>query len=185
MAALAVVVLVGLVALVAARAGRTPSSSTDKAGNPPNTESHVPADWVSYQDPATGFTVAHPPTWTVQTNGSLTDIRDPATNAYLRIDHVQPPGPSPEGAWQTYEPRFAAENDGYHRIQITPTTFKGFPAAIWEFTYTDGGAALHAVDLGFVTSSSGFALNFQTHAGDWDRMQTYFDNFKESFKAPS
>jgi hypothetical protein len=49
----------------------------------------------------------------------------------------------------------------------------------------DGGAALHAVDLGFVTGSYGFALNFQTHARDWDRMQPYFEHFKESFTLPS
>jgi hypothetical protein len=174
-------VVVGLVALVAGRAGRTPSATPTTADE----SASVPADWVPYEDPNTGFTVSHPPRWTVRTNGTLTDIRDPETRAYLRIDHVQPPGPSPEGAWLTFEPRFAAENTGYRRIQITPTTFKGYPAAIWEFTYTSGGVTLHAVDLGFVAGGYGFALNFQTHAQDWDRLQPTFEHFKASFKAPA
>ena len=145
----------------------------------------VPADWVPYSDPATGFTISHPPGWTVVADASLTDFRDPATGAYLRIDHIQPPGPSPEGAWLEFEPRFAAENAGYQRIRIVPTTYAGFPAAIWEFTYGGDGARLRAVDLGFVTGTYGFALNFQTPESDWDRLQPVFEAFKASFRAPS
>jgi hypothetical protein len=188
LAIVAILLVVGLIALVAARANRTPTASGAKASGGGSSGSGgaapVPADWVSYRDPSTGFTISYPPTWTISTNGTLTDIRDPVTNAYLRIDHVQPPGPSPVGAWQTYEPTFAAQNSGYQRVQITATTFKGYRAAIWEYTYVDG-VALHAVDLGFVAGSYGFALNFQTHASDWDRMQPYFQHFKDSFKAPS
>ncbi len=212
MALIALVVVVALVALVATRADRTPSATgTDPAPaeeqsqeqsqeqsnaqsqeqsnaqsqEQSNEQSNAPGNWVSYEDPQTGFTIAHPPTWTVSTNGTLTDFRDPDTRAYLRVDHVQPPGPSPEGAWYTFESRFAAENSGYQRIQITPTTFKGYRAAIWEFTYTSRGVTLHAVDLGFVTGEYGFALNFQARAEDWDRMQPIFEAFKESFKAPA
>ena len=159
----------------AAAAGRSAASANAK----------VPGDWVSYRDPGTGFTVSHPPGWTVQTNGTLTDIRDPASGAYLRIDHQQPPGPSAEGAWYALEPSFAADYPTYHRIGITPTTYKGFPAAIWEFTYADGGADLHAVDLGFIAGPYGFALNFQTKAGDWKAMQPTFEQFKSSFTAPA
>ena len=101
------------------------------------------------------------------------------------MDHIQPPGPSPEGAWYAFEPRFAAENPGYQRIQITPTTYQGYRAAIWEFTYVGGGVPLRAIDLGFVTDRYGFALNFQTRADDWERMQPTFEAFKAAFKAPA
>jgi serine/threonine protein kinase len=142
-------------------------------------------DRVAYTDPQTGFTIAYPKGWGVRTDGTLTDFRDPATNAYLRVDHIEPPGPSPEGAWFDLEKTFAAENDNYQRIRIEPTTYNGYRAAIWEFTYTSGGAQLHVVDLGFITPRYGFALYFQTRAGDWDRLQSTFQAFKESFKAPA
>jgi hypothetical protein len=142
-------------------------------------------DRVAYTDPQTGFTIAYPKGWSVRTDGTLTDFRDPATNAYLRVDHVEPPGPSPEGAWFELEKSFAAENTDYERIRIEPTTYNGYRAAIWEFTYTSGGAQLHVVDLGFITPRYGFALYFQTRAGDWDRMQPTFQAFKDSFKAPA
>jgi len=141
--------------------------------------------WTRYTDPQTGFTIAHPPQWTVRTSGTLTDFRDPESGAYLRVDHVQPPKPSPEGAWAELEPSFAAENANYRRIRIEPTTYAGYRAAIWEFTYTAGGADLHVVDLGFITPGYGFALYFQTRAADWERLQPVFQAFKDSFSAPA
>ncbi len=140
---------------------------------------------VAYTDPQTGFTISYPKNWAVSTNGTLTDFRDPDTGAYLRVDHVQPPGPSPEGAWFDLEKSFAAENADYQRIRIEPTTYSGYRAGIWEYTYSSAGADLHAVDLGFITARYGFALNFQTKAGDWDRLQPVFQAFKDSFKAPA
>ena len=145
----------------------------------------VPRDWVTYSDPATGYRISHPPGWQVRTQGTLTDFRDPVSGAYLRVDHTSSPGPDPVQAWVDLEKRFAAMNENYQRIQITPTRYAGFPAAIWEFTYTSGGAQLRAVDLGFVTDRYGFALNFQTRARDWDRLQPVFDAFRSSFQAPS
>jgi hypothetical protein len=161
--------------------------STAADGNRPATTARgaATADKVAYTDPQTGFTISYPRGWSIRTDGTLTDFRDPETGAYLRVDHIEPPGPSPEGAWFELEKSFAAENANYQRIRIEPTTYNGYRAGIWEFTYTSGGATLHVVDLGFITPRYGFALYFQTRAGDWDRMQSTFQAFKDSFKAPA
>ena len=190
-----------LVAVLVARSGKdSPSTSTAPTSTAPaetpastarrttaSTTAAVPsvsAAWTRYTDPATGFAISHPSGWEIRTRGTLTDFTDPASGAYLRVDHVEPPGPSPEGAWLEYEPKFAAGKPAYERIQITPTTYKGFDAAIWEFTYGEGAGARHAVDLGFVTGRYGFALNFQTRSSDWERFQPVFERFKASFEAP-
>ena len=203
----ALVALAGVIALLVVAAGvalflahRTPTrpgtraaSSTAARGAPAVTSpastsapSAVPAGWVSYHDPATGFTISHPPGWAIATNGSLTDFRDPTTGSYLRVDHISPPHADAAADWRAYEPSFAASNPDYQRIQITPTTFDGFPAATWEYTYGSGGTTLHAVDLGFIVGSRyGFALNFQTPAADWQRLQSEFQAFQRSFRAPT
>jgi len=155
-------------------------ATTRTAGTPAS-----PSNWVGYTDPQTGFTISKPPDWSVRTDGSLTDFRDPATGAYLRVDHIQPPGPSPEGAWFELETSFAAENSNYERIRIQPATYAGYRAGLWEFTYASGGAQLRVANLGFVTPRYGFALYFQTRAGDWDRLQPVLQAFKDSFKAPT
>lgn len=195
--ALAIAVVVGL--LVAGRDGSNSPTAAGPGPGPAATRSNpattaassngapasVPTDWVAYQDPATGYSIAHPPDWTVSTSGTRTDIRSPSSGAYLRVDHREPPGPSPEGAWRDLEPSFSAQNANYKRVQITPTTYEGYRAAIWEYTYSGGGASLRAVDLGFIAGNHGFALNFQTPAADWDRMQAVFAAFKAAFKAPT
>jgi serine/threonine protein kinase len=203
-------VLLGVVALVvlgligfglASRKGDSPAESTTAspsstaAGKTSATTAAAPkttkapaassGSTTAYTDAQTGFTISYPRNWSVSTNGTLTDFRDPDTGAYLRIDHIQPPGASPEGAWFELEKSFSASNPNYQRIRIEPTTYSGYRAGIWEYTYSGGGADLHAVDLGFITARYGFALNFQTRASDWDRLQPVFQAFKDSFKAPS
>ncbi|HVL06232.1 MAG TPA: hypothetical protein VM388_09590, partial [Acidimicrobiales bacterium] len=160
-------------------------TATTARGTATSAPAAATGDRVPYTDPQTGFTISYPRGWTVRTDGTLTDFRDPDTGAYLRVDHIEPPGPSPEGAWFELEKSFAAENANYQRIRIEPTTYNGYRAAIWEFTYTSGAAQLHVVDLGFITPRYGFALYFQTRAGDWDRMQPTFQAFKDSFQVPS
>jgi eukaryotic-like serine/threonine-protein kinase len=177
-----------LVGVLAGRDGqeapRENATSEDGTGTSAG-EAPVPDDWVSYRDPQTGFAISHPPGWTIRRNGTLTDFRDPGSGAYLRVDFTRSPGPSPQADWEAFEPRFAAENAGYRRIRIEPTTYAGYPAAIWEFTYSSGSEELRAVDLGFVTGRYGFALNFQSRSADWDGYQPTFDAFKASFRVPS
>lgn len=171
----------------------SPSSSTPPASEAPATTSGatptggaVPADWVRYTDQAIGYSIAHPPGWQVKkVDGTRTDIRDPRTGSYLRVDWTDKPGPSAVQAWRDFAPVFASRNSGYREIRIEPTTYKGFDAAIWEFTYRRGSTTLHAVDLGFVTGSHGFALNFQTAEASWRSSQPIFDAFKASFEVPS
>jgi len=181
-------------ATTASPSGAAPASTarpatTRREATPTTTAARpaaVPADWVGYTDPDTGFSISHPPGWAVvKSGGTITDFRDRSSGSYLRVDHVEPPGPSPEADWIQLEKTFAVENPNYRRIQITSTTYAGFRAAIWEFTYTGAGVDLRAVDLGFVAGRYGFALNFQARAEDWERMQPTFEAFKAAFKAPA
>ncbi|MDP9070191.1 MAG: DUF1795 domain-containing protein, partial [Actinomycetota bacterium] len=146
----------------------------------------VPANWVSYTDPATGYRIAHPPTWRVRPlDRTRTDITDPDTGSYLRVDWTDKPGPSPEADWERQSPSFGSRHAGYQELRIDPTTYKGFPAAEWEYAYSSGGARLHAIDLGFVTGRYGFALNFQTPEAIWQESQPTFEAFKAAFQPPA
>jgi serine/threonine protein kinase len=186
--AIGILLVIGLAWAVAA-GGDDPAAngSPDQAAQAEGEEGgdDVPADWVTYTDREVGYRVAHPPGWQVRSRGGTrTDIVDPDTGSYLRLDWTATPGPSPEAAWESQSKSFGARHDDYQEVRIEPTTFKGFDAAEWEFTYTDGGARLHAIDLGFVTDTHGFALNFQTHERRWDDSQDVFDAFKASFYVP-
>jgi hypothetical protein len=162
----------------------TTTTTTTSGGESPTTAAPegAPPGWVTYTDPKVGYRIAHPPGWRVTPlDGTRTDITDPGTGTYLRVDWTDKPGPSPEGAWESLSRSFGARHEAYQEIRIEPTTYKGFDAALWEYAYTSGGARLHAVNLGMVTGRYGFALNFQAAESRWAE----FEAFKASFQVPS
>ena len=174
--------------------------SEDDAGNPERrgaagapaeeggTDVQVPADWATYEDPDIDYTLRYPSDWEIVPSGDTSlDFRDPETGTYLRVAWRTPPGPSLTGAWESLSARLAAEKENYQELGIEPTTYKGMDAATLEFTYHEGGADLHAVDLGFITTDGqyGMALNFQTHAENWESSQGLFEQLKEGFQPPS
>jgi eukaryotic-like serine/threonine-protein kinase len=144
----------------------------------------LPTGFTTFTDDEIGYTAAYPEEWSVSDPGkaNATDFRDDATGTYLRVDWVQPPNGTPEGAWEA-----AAATSGFDTIRIDPTTYKGMDAALWEYTYSEGGADLHAYNLGFITPDEtyGMALNFQTHEENWDSSQELWEQLKASFKIPN
>ncbi|HEY7876135.1 MAG TPA: hypothetical protein VIG64_13550, partial [Actinomycetota bacterium] len=149
----------------------------------------VPAEWERYEDAAYGWSVATPPEWSVipqPVDSTSVDFRDPATGAYLRVDWTTTPGDSAVAAWEQQSESFGASHSDYVDLGIAAARFRRWPAATWEFTYTEDGARLHALDLGFVIDDDyGFALYFQTHEDDWESSQETFAALKRSFEPPA
>ena len=77
-----------------------------------------------------------------------------------------------------------ASHPNYQQIRMENVDYRGYDAADWEYTYTSGGATLHAVNRGFVLAdrSAAFALNFQTREGDWASSREIFDQMAASFQ---
>ncbi len=101
---------------------------------------------------------------------------------YLLVDWTDRPGQDAVAAWEEQAAGYARRHQNYRQIRIEPTEFRDFPtAAIWEWTYSAGGADLHAINLGFADDTWGMALNFQTRAGDWQSSLDTFETFKATF----
>jgi eukaryotic-like serine/threonine-protein kinase len=159
--------------------GTTEATTTSTAAP----ESDVPEGWTLYQDPAGGYTIAHPQGWQVESaGGPRIDIKDPETGSYLRIDWTATPGDDPVADWREQSGGFASRHQGYQEIQIAPYQYRDYNAGMWEFRYQDGGAQLHVANLGFVTGGRGYALYFQTQEGRWDQSQDIYDSFRASFQ---
>lgn len=145
----------------------------------------VPDGWEVYTDPATGYRIAHPQDWTpAQVDGTRTDFTAP-NGDYLRVDYTTEPGSTQEdhiAAWEAQSDSFAADYGDYQELGIEGTDFRGWPGALWEYTYS----GRHAYDLGFTASPDyGFALNFVTSEATWDDSQDEWEAFKASFQPPS
>jgi hypothetical protein len=173
-----------------ASTGRTTGGAERPDGQPgegaPPGGAQVPADWETFTNAEAGYEFAYPSGWQIlRGRGGVSrniDFEDPETGNYIRVAWTPSPGPSPEGAWESLSDSFAQTHDAYRELQITPTSFKGMDAALWEYTWTEGGADLHAYDLGFVTADRGFALNFVTEESDWESSQDLWRQFKAAFR---
>lgn len=144
----------------------------------------VPDDWSSFSVADTGTTVAHPADWTAQQrSATATDLNDPAGGRYLRVDYTDSPRDDAVADWQRQSESFAQKHQGYEEIAIEPFDYPGAEtAALWEYSYTDGGAQLHAYNLAIVIGGRGYALNFQTRENQWEDSQELWEQFVAGFE---
>jgi eukaryotic-like serine/threonine-protein kinase len=144
-------------------------------------EADVPDDWQVVEGAT--YRVAVPPGWQERAGaGNLTDYVDPDTGAYLRVDWTDDPAGDPVADWEANEQGFSQRQSDYERIRLEPATFRGEDAALWEYTYTDGGASLHAVNLNLLSGDRAYALNLQSPAGDWEEIGGLFPVFTGGFE---
>ncbi|HZM39338.1 MAG TPA: serine/threonine-protein kinase [Acidimicrobiales bacterium] len=142
----------------------------------------VPAGWTAYEDPRGRFRIAYPTSWEVVPAGpSLTDFRDPATGAKLRVDWTDTPGADPAQAWRDLAAGFARNHDNYQELGIAPTTYRDYNAALWEFSY-GSSPPIHAANLGFVTGGRGYALLFTAPEDQWAAQQGTAEQFRQAFQ---
>lgn len=175
----------------AARQQGSPTPRETTAQNQPQEPSaqagSLPDGWERSSLGTTGYTIGHPADWSVVQNplGDGSSMRfQTSRSRYLLVDWTDEPRDDAVAAWEQQAPAFASRHQNYREIRIEETDFGGFDtAAIWEWTYTDGGATLHAANLGFADDQWGFALNFQTRDSDWDDSQDLFEQFQETFGA--
>ena len=147
----------------------------------------VPEDWTTYEDPTLGYQIAYPSDWEVEVRDEHNTFFQAPDGTYLQVAWTQPPtAETPEEAWEAFSEEFGSSHEDYVELGITETTFQGMDAAELEFTYSEDGASLHGLDLGFITSdgSTGMALYFQTHAEEWEESQGVFEEIKASFLPP-
>ncbi|MFK0168163.1 protein kinase [Streptomyces sp. NPDC090306] len=61
-------------------------------------------------------------------------------------------------SWQTSEQN-AHQGTDYRKIRLERTTFRGYPAVVWEYTFTLQGVPWHARLLGFDARGTSFQVN--------------------------
>ena len=140
----------------------------------------VPATWVPYTAPV-GWSIWHPPGWQPAPGaGRAVNVTDPATGDYLRVDSVAQAGDDAVAAWRRSSASFAGRYPDYRELRIEETTYQGYEAALWEYTYQ----GQHATNLGIVTPGPGYALNFQTAESRWAERQDLREAFEAGFTIP-
>ena len=124
-----------------------------------------------------------PDGWTRTTTDAGIRYSDPAGGRYLLVARRDPAGPSAVGAWRDQEQSMRTRHADYQRLRLETISQRGASdAADWEFTYSDGGAQLHALDRAWVVHGVGYAVFVQSHADTWNASVPLFDRVLESFR---
>jgi serine/threonine protein kinase len=132
-----------------------------------------------------GWTLAVPPSWQAGSFGDTPEWRDPATGRTVRVSSTGPGGGKADAVQDRRDQAasFATRHGDYREIAIAPIDYRGYEAADWEFTYTDGGVGLHALSRVFVVDGRGYSLFFQTRAGDdWNAARADFETISAAFR---
>ncbi|WP_217549445.1 serine/threonine-protein kinase [Streptomyces sp. GbtcB6] len=82
--------------------------------------------------------------------------------------------------WTASE-RSAHQGQDYTKIRLAETTFRGYPAVVWEYTFTLRGTPWHARLLGFDADGKSYQINtWYQPAVEAQAVRTY-EQVKESF----
>src|SRR5215218_5564041 len=145
--------------------------------------SAVPAGWRSFQDPDGTYRLSFPPTWTPTDRGPFIDFTEPGGQRFFRVQPTTD-GMAPLIAQRSLERSYAVGHPGddYRRLRLDATTFRGVPAAEWEFTYLDEGRPTRGYDITFNAAGRRHAILFQSPADRWDASQDELRAFLASFR---
>ncbi|MDK1345271.1 protein kinase [Streptomyces sp. 378] len=82
--------------------------------------------------------------------------------------------------WQTSE-RNAHQGQGYRKIRLEETTFRGHPAVVWEYTFTLEGVHWHARLLGFNVTGTSYQVNTWYEEGIEQEARDTYEKVKDGF----
>jgi hypothetical protein len=156
----AVALLVGAAAttgyLLSDRGAGSPSGRA--AGAP--SAAAVPASWQTYT--GDGWSVRVPPGWQQSTYRGQVQFKDPVTRRTVRVGPASL-GSSALQALTATAGSFASSHAGYQQLRLQAEG----SGAVWEMTYSDGGADLHAADHALLLGGRGFTVFTQSKQADW------------------
>jgi hypothetical protein len=184
---LALLLVVGIALLVSSPFGGSSlnagAGSGSGAGATSGGVAPVPSGWVTHH--TSDWTVAVPPSYTPGSFNGAPQYKDRATGRTLRVSTTTAgTGTSDVVADRQFQAAaFARKYPSYREIGIGKVDYRGRQAADWEFTYSDGGADLHALSRVFVVNGRGYSLFFQTHGtDDWAAARADFDRIAAAFQ---
>ncbi|NUP45334.1 MAG: serine/threonine protein kinase, partial [Streptomyces sp.] len=107
---------------------------------------------------------------------------DPTGLAGVTIGMVDPAGSHPVGHFKDIEANTKANYSVYRRLRMQETTFRGKPAAVWEFTFQGRARVFRAIDLGYGTAGGReYDIYLSAPESEWSTYRPVFDNVRDGF----
>ncbi|MBB5119566.1 tRNA A-37 threonylcarbamoyl transferase component Bud32 [Streptomyces eurocidicus] len=144
----------------------------------------VPKGYHLVKEEKLGVSFPVPDGWTRRAKSSVeVDYIDGTGLANLKVnvldfassDHLQ--------HWKDVESQMRTKVDGYQRGRMQETTYRGEPAAVWEFEFKGRARDFRAIDLGFGREGGNeYAIYLSAPKADWDRHRPVFDAVRDGFR---
>jgi serine/threonine protein kinase len=177
--------------------GDSSPPTTTRTTPPPDTSTPSPKvdspNGTTYTDPE-GFSVRLPPGWAYSTATRTGDYPEvhftgPPAGFDLEVNWTMKVAPSALEAWQQLDEDDVNNGDpGYQRIALHQVSYRGYDAAVWEFTDLRDGVLTHVIDWGFVVKPGvlAFAIALKGPEADWQPVySSIWKPILRSFQPPS
>ncbi|MFI6009282.1 serine/threonine-protein kinase [Streptomyces sp. NPDC051243] len=158
----------------------TDTDTTPGTTTPGSSSASVPPVPTGYhlEKPDTRIAVPVRDGWTRKTlSGGEVVYLDPSELVGLRVNVIEFAGTDPLQHWrETEEEQTARDNPGYERVRMAETTFRGQPAAYWEFTFDGRARQYRAAELAFAsTDGTQYVIYLSAPDADWHEYRPVFD----------
>jgi eukaryotic-like serine/threonine-protein kinase len=102
----------------------------------------------------------------------------------LTIGTVNPAGPNPISHFENIEANTKLNYPtSYRKLRMLRTTFRGKPAAVWEFTFEGKVRTFRAIDFGFgEEGGTEYDIYLSAPEARWDEYRPVFDTAKQGFR---
>ncbi|MFI6248854.1 protein kinase [Streptomyces sp. NPDC051016] len=180
--AVAVAAAATVTALTLPHTPTTEHPATTKASTTPAPA--LPRGYHRVTDTALGVSFPVPDGWTAGTRATdEVTYKDPSGLAGVTIGMVTPAGANPITHFTDIETNTKVNYPTYRRLRLQRTTFRGQPAAIWEFTFQGRARVFRAIDLGYGREGGReYDIYLSAPDADWDTYRPVFDNVRDGFR---
>ncbi|WP_327342905.1 serine/threonine-protein kinase [Streptomyces europaeiscabiei] len=164
--------------------GETASPGSGTSANPSYSPSPLPDGFHLVTDEALGISFPVPDGWKAgkRTAESVT-YTDETELVELTIGIVDPAGSHPMAHFKDIEANTKVNYPtSYRKLRMQKTTFRGQPAAVWEFTFQGRARAFRAIDLGYGREGEReYDIYLSAPDADWDTYRPTFDKITDGF----
>jgi eukaryotic-like serine/threonine-protein kinase len=153
---------------------------------PASSPSPVPEGYHLVKEAQLGVSFPLPNGWKLSKR-STDEVKytDPTRLAGITIGTVDPAGPNPVTHFTDIETNTKANYPTYRRLRMQRTTFRGQPAAVWEFTFKGRARVFRAIDLGFGREGEReYDIYLSAPEADWGTYRPIFDQVRDGFTTP-
>jgi serine/threonine protein kinase len=156
------------------------TTKPDDNTSPPPT----PKGYHLVHQPKLGISLPIPDGWRLRTRtAEQVTYTAPSGLAEITIGTVAPAGPNPADHFADIEANTKVNYPTYRRLRMQRTTFRGQPAAIWEFTFHGRARPFRAIDLGYGREGGReYDIYLSAPEAQWDTYRPVFDQVRDGFR---